>query len=515
MSRLRRRRVKSYRFTISATLSALVIAAACGSNPELALTNGDVVGGAELGEPCDLHRDCAADLRCGADGVCERSCGDLDGNGCGAEACLPDGNCSEGLGDSCQNDKSCSEGLVCSGFKRCSVPCEPGEEGVCKDSKVCRDDGTCPTDKDLDLGMGGAGGDEPPLGTGGSGSCIDVEVNFEPQVPTVLLLIDQSGSMNAAGFGDAVADAVADGTYTLGNCPDRMMNNQPVSTNDWRWNVVREVLFNPDTGIIKPLEDNVRFGLSLYSSTNGQVNTATQNDLEDYDTTKMCPTLVEVPIALGNHQAMFDEFACSDIKDDTPTGESLLAAAMTLQAFDEPGPKVIVLATDGEPDNCECPDFTDNMPAKCQEAGLPAQIKADVVATAEQIYGDDITIHVINVSTPGQAGLQQHLEEVAAAGGGEVYPGFSPGDLATAFEEIIDGTRSCIIDLDGEIAEGKEDTGTVTLDGEPLELDGDDGWQVNSPSQIELLGAACETIKSGDHDLQIEFPCESFDPDVH
>jgi hypothetical protein len=36
---------------------------------------------------------------------------------------------------------------------------------------------------------------------------------------------------------------------------------------------------------------------------------------------------------------------------------------------------------------------------------------------------------------------------------------------------------------------------------------GKDGWRLNSPSVLELLGSACETIKSGDHDLKILFPC--------
>jgi hypothetical protein len=178
---------------------------------------------------------------------------------------------------------------------------------------------------------------------------------------------------------------------------------------------------------------------------------------------------------------------------------------------------VIVLATDGEPDNCECPNFGNNdaVPAKCKVDGMPALVQQQVVDTAQQIHGDDITIHVINVSTPSEATLQQHLEDVADAGGGKVYPGFSPGALSEAFEEIINGVRSCKIDLDGEIAEGKASTGTVTLDGEVLVLDDADGWQVNSPSQIELLGSACEAIKSGGHELAIKFPCESFEPVVH
>ena len=442
------RRSKTFRSLFQASCCALALAAACGSNPELAIKGDAVRGQAGLGDECTSNRDCEDSLSCGPDGVCVAACGEAAGTPCG------------------------------------SAGGPPGDGPI--------------------LGLGGAdggGGD----GAGGGEGCIDVDVGFTPQVPTVLLLIDRSGSMDASDrFGDAVQAAVAAGTYTLGDCP---------SNNNWRWNVVRDVLMNPDKGIIKPLEEQVRFGLSLYSSRNGQVKSGAPDEV---DPTKMCPELIEVPIALGNHAAMLNEFKCSDILDDTPTGESLVAAAATLKAYQEPGPKIIVLATDGEPDNCECPDdHVSWVPAKCNAAGLPAQIKADVVATAKGIHEDDITIHVINVSTPSNAGLQRHLADVADAGGGEVYDGFSPGALGTAFGDIINGVRSCKIDLDGEIADGKESTGVVTLDGEKLVLDDADGWQVNTPSQLELLGAACETIKSGDHALSIKFPCESFEPVVH
>lgn len=496
---------KSLRRVFCGSFCAFWLGVACGGNPELAFKGDGFHGLAGLGEDCVASSDCQASLVCGQDNVCVGACGEVTGNGCGREACLPNGTCSQGVGLNCGGDEDCSDGLTCSDLGHCAVPCEPGAAQACKNSAACRDDGTCPTDRDIVIGgIGGAGnqggGGE---GAGGEPACIDVDVDFTPQIPTVLLLIDRSGSMNANNFGSAVQAAVDAGTYTLGDCP---------KDNDWRWNVVRDVLMNPTKGIVKPLEDRVRFGLSLYSSNNGQVKAGAP---EEIDTTKMCPVLIDVPIALGNHQAMLDQFKCSDIADDTPTGESLLAAAATLKAFKEPGPKVIVLATDGEPDNCECPDFGNNMPAKCREAGVPDMIKAQVVATAKDIHAEDITIHVINVSTPSEATLQQHLTDVADAGGGKVYPGFSPGALSTAFDDIINGVRSCVIDLSGEISKGKESTGVITLDGDKLELDGPDGWQVNSPSQIELLGAACDTIKSGEHDLSIKFPCESFEPVVH
>jgi hypothetical protein len=498
---------RSGRYLLAGCSCVLALGLACGENPELLIDDEPFQGAAGPGEPCDTSGDCQESLVCGLEGLCEGVCGDVTGSKtCGREACLADGHCSKGLGKTCTNDEACNEGLVCSVVGRCSVPCEPGKAGQCKGDQECRDTGTCPTDQDRMIGgIGGAsngGGD----GEGGASSCIDVKVDFTPQIPTVLLLIDRSGSMKAENFGKAVKDAVDAGTYTLGDCP---------SNNDWRWNVVRDVLMNPSKGIVKPLEDRVRFGLSLYSSENGQIKPPEDDDDPvEIDPTKMCPVLIDVPISLGNHQAMLDQFKCSDIKDDTPTGESLVAAAATLAKFDEPGPKIIVLATDGEPDTCECPDWGGHVPEKCKASGLPAQIKQGVVDAAEKIHADGVTVHVINVSTPGEVSLQEHLEAVATAGGGQVYPGFSPGALSTAFEEIINGSRPCKIDLDGEIADGKEGTGKVLLDGEPLELDGADGWQVNSPSQIELLGKACEAIKSGEHDLDIQFPCESFRPPV-
>lgn len=500
-------------------VAALALGAACGGNPELYSSPQAVSDGHGVGESCDRSSDCASPLLCGPKNQCVEPCGDVTGSSfCGDEACLPTGYCSVGLGASCAEDADCKTGLICSSLKHCSAPCTPGAADACKKGESCRADGTCPTDKDIMLGMGGnqgSGGEE--TGSGGANTCIDVNVEFTPQVPSVLLLIDRSLSMTATNFGDAVKAAVQAGTYQLGNCPDIRQGNRDVNPNDWRWNVVRDVLMNPDKGIVKPLEDRVRFGLSLYTSDNGNIKAAPPgmpNAPIEVDPNKQCPLLIDVPIALGNHQAMLDQFKCSDLGVDTPTGESLLAAAARLGAFTEPGPKVIVLATDGEPDTCECPNFNGRVPDKCKAAGMADMIRAQVVDIARQIHGDDVTIHVINVSTPGEAALQQHLTDVATAGGGQVYPGFSPGALSHAFEDIIDGARSCVVDLQGEIADGKQDSGKITLDGRELALGDPDGWRVNSPSQIELLGQACDDIKSGDHDIKITFPCESFRPPV-
>ncbi|HYQ16931.1 MAG TPA: hypothetical protein VEQ58_14270, partial [Polyangiaceae bacterium] len=376
---------------------ALVLAAACGENPEVLIQGRPATSaGAGLGEACAETGDCATPLFCGPKKQCIGTCGDITSKSCGNEACLPSGLCSLGMGNDCSTDADCNAGLKCSGVKHCSVPCVPGAQDGCPNGDACRDDATCPTKDDIMIGVGGSGnqgtGGEDS-GAAGASSCIDVNVEFTPQIPTVLFLIDRSLSMtNERGFGAAVKAAVDDGTYALGTCP---------TNNDWRWNVVRDVLMNPTKGLVKPLEDRVRFGLTLYSSHNGRVKPITMgmpSNPVELDPARECPELVNVPIALNNADAMLAQFGCSDLAVDTPTGESLLAVADSLKAFTEPGPKVIVLATDGEPDSCDCPNFdniTSRVPENCRGANAAKaqqDVKDQVVANAKAIHADDITV---------------------------------------------------------------------------------------------------------------------------
>ncbi len=452
----------------------LVTAAACGGGSDVA-SGGDLCDGKDCGASCEKPSDCDAGLYCN-DGKCSSS----SGYECTAAKC----------GDACDASSDCGAGLYCNDGK-CAAQCATSAH--CASGQTCTADGRCIEGPDFGTGGNGNGGE------GGGSSCIDIDVTFKPQTPTVVLLIDQSGSMGSDGLFDDAPEW---------DCPDT--NDQGTHHDgNWRWNVARYVLMHPEEGVVKPLEDKVRFGMAHYTSENGSLNGGT------------CPMLDQTPIALNNHQAMLDNYHCSDMVEDTPTGEALEAVATELALYDEPGPKVIVLATDGEPDSCECPDYDDNdegwLPDECKEPGKPNEVKEAVVAVAQAAHdNDDITIHVINVGDDDpDSNLSNHLEEVAMAGGGLSYLGASASGLKQAFQDIVNGSRNCIIDLDGSIAEGKETEGSIVLNGEKLELDDPNGWKMNSASQIELLGDACETIKTEDDPmLSIKFPCEGFIPDI-
>ena len=94
-------------------------------------------------------------------------------------------------------------------------------------------------------------------------------------------------------------------------------------------------------------------------------------------------------------------------------------------------------------------------------------------------------------------------------------PFYVPSDqdaMVTAFEEIINGARSCVLTLDTAILPGQADQGTVTVNGMEIPFDDPNGWQVNSATEIELLGAACDAIQEGDVDITVVFTCEAIVP---
>ncbi len=313
---------------------------------------------------------------------------------------------------------------------------------------------------------GGGGGD----GEGDANTCARVQVDLAEQVPTVMLLIDRSGSMTA-GFG---------GTD--------------------RWNATYGTLMNASTGVVKSLEDRVRFGVALYTSKNGFAGT---EELEGQPA-GTCPMLAEVVPALGNYSAIDAMYAPKGPITDTPTGASLVAVTATLAAVTEPGPKIIVVATDGEPDSCTIPN-----PANEAER---VETRGEAIAAAQDAFTAGIETYVISVGDDVGAA---HLQDMANAGTGlpvggasnaTFYTALNPDQLITAFDDIIAGVRTCVFTLDGQVSDVENSGGTVSFDSLPLE-EGTD-WRLNDASTLEILGSKCEELLAGgQHTIEASFEC--------
>ena len=393
---------------------------------------------------------------------------------------------------SCTTDAECQAGSYCAGGA-CVQNCVPND-GSCGAGKQCAANGRC-----VDVGTGGTAGTSGSGGTSGTpfipipdggtpdvmmedvDACAETSVELSSETPNVLLLVDRSGSMA-----------------------------KPLEADTSRWVALRSALIDPTAGLVPSVQASVNLGLALYTGPDGNPlhvgseESATEPD-PDYTVTDVCPYLVQVPIAPNNGAAIQTAYLPASIREgsmgQTPTGESLEAALPALTGLDPalyPGRKVIVLATDGEPDLCE--DGTD------EEGGRDRSIAAVQAALTA-----GVTTFVISVGT--EVG-EEHLRELANVGQGfpaddtteRFYRAADATSLAQAFEDIVNGVRSCTFALDGMVT-GDGSDGTVTVDGTAVVKDDPNGWRLNGPSEVELLGTVCELVKTGDHSIDVSFPC--------
>ena len=83
---------------------------------------------------------------------------------------------------------------------------------------------------------------------------------------------------------------------------------------------------------------------------------------------------------------------------------------------------------------------------------------------------------------------------------------------ATADPRSVDSARGddrgVVAPMDGEVREGLEAQCDVAVDGEPLTFNDENGWRLNSPSEVEILGTTCEGILDGTlSNISVTCPC--------
>lgn len=351
------------------------------------------------------------------------------------------------------SDSECELGTYCFNGV-CSAQCT-AEQG-CGENFDCNSRGRCIP---IFTGTGGTGG------TGGSTGCQSVQVTPTRSTPNVMFLVDQSGSMTASFGGQN------------------------------RWEAAHGAI----TGIVSSLDSIVRFGLTTYTSDDGNNNPP-------------CPRLpTQVDFAFNNSGTIGDSMVYSPTYptadgDETPTGESLDALVSSIQASPPPadGPTIIVLATDGEPDTCAVPNPQDGQP--------------ESVAAATAAHAAGIDVFILSVGDQvGAAHLQDManvgigLAENGSQGNAPFWVGNNPQELEDAFNEIIGESISCEVQIDKPFDDKEkacnDPESDVRLNGTPLSCPSD--WRVKPGADdiIELVGSACDTFKSGAATFTAVFPC--------
>jgi hypothetical protein len=355
----------------------------------------------------------------------------------------------------CASDSQCAASFCDNG--ECQAHCT-ADEG-CGAASSCNERGRCVPD----IGTGGTGG----TGNTGGNGCQSVTITPTRSIPNVMFLVDQSGSMVEAFSGGQD-----------------------------RWEAAHSAI----TGIVSELDSIVRFGLTTYTSENGNQNPP-------------CPRLpTQVDFALDNaptigNESVFPSSYPSQDGDDTPTGDSIDALVSLIQTDPPPteGPTILVLATDGEPDSCEYPDPTNSTQRDFS--------RGEAVSAAGSAHAVGMDLFVLWVGQLTDPGIQSHIQDVANAGigqsGAPYWVGDDPSSLEGAFQQIISDSISCDVQMDKQFDDVQKacDEGNVRLNGTPLSCPNE--WRVKPGvnNVIELVGSACDTFKSGSSTFSAVFPC--------
>jgi hypothetical protein len=298
--------------------------------------------------------------------------------------------------------------------------------------------------------------------------CVEITRSYTSVPATVMLLIDQSGSMTQGGFG-------------MGT----------------RWNVLREAIVDPENGLLASLDQSASVGLMMYTSFDG------------YASGQGCPVITRVDARIGNAEQLRLAYRAAEPAQlgDTPTGESIDAAVVQLARVQGTAPKYILLLTDGAPDTCAQPD---------PQWGLP-----QTLAAAQRAFEQGIRVYTVGVS---QEINGNDLQQLANAGSGKdpslVYgrdPGAEqplfartdPRQLADQLKGIIGDVRSCSIDLGTPVGRERTLDGRLMLDGQALANDAQNGWTFVDDQTVLIHGTACEKILGDGERLEVRFPCVS------
>jgi hypothetical protein len=306
---------------------------------------------------------------------------------------------------------------------------------------------------------------QPPPQPARSG-CVETTRSYSSEPASVMLLIDQSGSMTAR-FG-----------------------------NSTRWDVLRQAIVDPDKGLLAWLDESARVGLMLYSSQNGSLGG------------NSCPLITEVPIAIDDIDQVRSEYLAAQPlpRGDTPTGESIDRAVQRLTQMQSDAPKYLLVLTDGDPDTCAQPNPQLGMPqaiAAVQNAIAQGVRHVYTVGVSEDISG-------ANLQAMANAGAGKDPALIFGQDAAAEQPLFAstdPEQLASQLEGVIGDIRTCTISLGQWAGASRGLDGRISLDGQTLEFGSADGWSFVDDATLRIHGTACQKILGDGQKLEISFPC--------
>lgn len=295
--------------------------------------------------------------------------------------------------------------------------------------------------------------------------CLDRPVPVTPAFPTVMLMIDRSGSM-------------------LDN-----LDGTDAGLGASRWEILQRSL----RAVLPPLDQQLALGAVTYPQ---------------QMTSCSAPTTADLAPARGNVNALLTMLAGMEPLGGTPTAGVVTAASSTLlNTPTASSARALVLATDGAPncnfgldqDTCVCTS-TPQIHPNCDGVTLCLDDTATIEAISTVFRDTRIPTYVIGIGSQ----LNQWsgmLDRMAIAGGAprmgtpRYYSVANQNELTDAFTRITAQLTRCTFLVNGV---GANEPLTVKVDGVDVPA-GPNGWEWNNVQRTELVlhGMSCDRVAMG------------------
>jgi hypothetical protein len=301
------------------------------------------------------------------------------------------------------------------------------------------------------------------------------------------------------------------------------------------WILLYDALMNTD--LLSSLQSKVRFGFTSFKgSPEAQMN----------ETDITCADMKSVPYALDNFDAIKGVYTTlgtewtPGTKWETPTGHAITRAAADLAAYDDdpPGPKAILLVTDGNPNTCQIvdPQCGQDLSVKAVQDAFAAGIQTFTIGIGEVIEGNNGCqpewgrcgpLHLQDLANAGKGlpvlpppetfiwqscadrygRVLQGTYDAAATENAPFFTATSGAELRNAVEQLLADVLSCSFEMDA-IVTGNPALGSVKVGAQAVAYGDPDGWKLeDNRYQVTLQGAACNLFKTA-RMIDISFPCD-------
>lgn len=306
----------------------------------------------------------------------------------------------------------------------------------------------------------------PDAGPIDAGPCMPRPLPLVPAVPTVMFVIDRSGSM------EEDLDGNADGGTS-------------------RWVVLATSL----RAVLPPLDQKIAMGALMYP-------------VSGMGSTCIAPTTVDLSPLQGNANRLLALFNSSMPLGGTPIAEALTVAAQHLRNLrTATSARAMILATDGAPN---CNQGLSNSTCTCTQPPLvnpncdaPSHCLDDTRTITElrNFSSQNLPTYVIGLGSQLNQ-FASTLDQMAIAGGvprmgsgARYYSAVNQAELTDAFSRVTAQLTKCTFLLNGL---GANDTFVLQVDGVDVPQ-GPNGWEWTDQTngELRLHGTACDLAAGG------------------